>query len=98
MDERKLGKTQVIAAAKAGLSERSARRIDHLELTTEPSPMRHWRTRKGPLADVWGKTLVPMLEDNPELSPLTLFEYLCDNYPDQYDQSIQRTLQRRIKR
>lgn len=38
MDERKLGKTQVVAAAKTGLSEHSARRIDHSELTTGPNP------------------------------------------------------------
>ena len=97
MNERKHGKTQTVAAAKAGISERSARRIDHEELTSGPNPKRHWRTRKDPLAGTWDEELVPMLEANPELSPLTLFEHLCDNYPGTYDQSIQRTLQRRIK-
>ena len=33
MKQRKQGRTQVVAAAKAGLSERSARLIDHGELT-----------------------------------------------------------------
>nr|WP_208022274.1 IS21 family transposase [Aestuariicella hydrocarbonica] len=97
MTERKQGRTQIAAAAKASISERTARRIETGQLTTEPAPKRHWRTRKDPLADVWDCELVPMLEDNPELLPMTLFEYLCDNYPGQYDNSILRTLQRRIK-
>ena len=97
MSERKQGRAQATAAAKAGISERSARRIDSGELTTEPTPKRHWRTRKDPLADVWDSVLVPMLEDNPGLLPGTLFEHLCDNYPGQYDNTIQRTLQRRVK-
>lgn len=97
MSERKQGWTQVAAAVKSGISERSARRIDGGELTTEPTSKRQWRTRKDPLADIWDSVLVPMLEANPALTPLTLFEYLCDNYPDQYDKTIERTLQRRIK-
>ena len=76
MKQRKQGQTQVVAAAKAGLSERSARRIDHGELTPQPRLKRHWRTREDPLADVWQRILVPMLEQNPSLLPMTLFEYL----------------------
>ncbi len=97
MSERKQGRIQASAAAKAGVSERSARRIDSGDLTTEPTPKRHWRTRKDPLADVWDSVLVPMLEKNPGLLPSTLFEHLCDNYPGHYDNTIQCTLQRRVK-
>jgi len=97
MNERKQGRTQASAAAKAGLSERSARRIDKGELTTEPKPARHWRTRKDPLEPVWDSVLVPLLEADPQLLPMTLFEYLCDQYPDAFDSTIQRTLQRRVK-
>jgi hypothetical protein len=82
MKQRKQGRTQVVAAAKAGLSERSARRIDHGELNPQPRLKRHWRTREDPLADAWQRVLVPMLEQNPSLLPMTLFEYLYDNYPD----------------
>lgn len=60
MNERKQGETQVIAAAKANTSEHSARRIDCSELTTEPSQLRHWYTRKDPLEHVWGVVLAPM--------------------------------------
>jgi hypothetical protein len=40
---------------------------------------------------------VPMLEKDAALLPATLFEFLCDNYPDRYDNTVLRTLQRRIK-
>jgi transposase InsO family protein len=97
MSKRKEGHTQMAAAAKAALSERTARRIDTGQLSTESAEKRLWRTRKDPLKDVWSQELVPLLEDNPALLPATLFDYLCDNYPDRYDNKILRTLQRRIK-
>ena len=97
MKERRQGRTQLAAAAKAAISERSARRIDNGELSVSPKPRRRWRTRKDPLATVWDDTLAPMLELNPELEPITLLEYLDDNYPGEFDNSILRTLQRRVK-
>ena len=97
MNKRKQGCTQKVAAAKAGLSERSARRIDKGTVTTSPNPRRHWRTREDPLIDVWQSEIVPLLEANPGLSPITLLEYLDDNYPGRFGNAIHRTLQRRVK-
>ena len=97
MNERRQGQNQQAAAAKAGLSERSARRIEHGELTLDPCPIRHWRTRVDPLAEVWANELEPLLNENPQLLPRTLFELLCERYPDRFDNRIQRTLQRRVK-
>lgn len=97
MKERKQGCTQEVAAAKAGLSERSARRIDQGQLSVFPKPQRHWRTREDPLIDVWQDELVPLLEANPELLPVTLLEYLDDKYPGRFSHCIHRTLQRRVK-
>ena len=39
---------------------------------------------------------MPMLKQQPELLPITLFEHLQDKYPGQYDKA-HRTLQLRIK-
>ena len=97
MDERKQGRAQIGAAAKACLSERSGRSIDKGELTPIPQPKRNYRTRTDPLSGVWAEELVPLLEGDSELLPATLMDYRCDNYPDRFDNSIQRTLQRRIK-
>jgi hypothetical protein len=96
MQHRKQGHTQAVAAAKAGVSERSARRIDKAERS--PRKPRHWRTREDPLAEVWNSELVPLLEREPSLTGLTLLEYLDDNYPGRFQQSHLRTLQRRVQR
>lgn len=97
MNERNLGKTQTQAAAKANLSERTGRRIDKGEITFNRKKDRHWRTRHDPLEKLWVSTVRPMLEANPELTPITLHEYLCDNYTPPYNSNYLRTLQRRIK-
>lgn len=97
MNERKSGKTQVQAAAKANLSERSGRRIDKGAITASPKNSRHWRTREDPLETHWKSIVCPLLEENPALTPITIHEHLCDNYPDQYETSSLRTLQRRVK-
>jgi hypothetical protein len=94
MSIRKQGKSQVEAAARAGISERTARRIDSpSDHATEP---RAYKTRRDPLAEVWKSELEPMLRQQPGLLPITLFEYLQDRYPGEYDKA-HRTLQRRIK-
>jgi len=97
MNERKSGKTQPQAAAKANLSERSGRRIDKGAMTIESKNERHWRTREDPLETYWQSVVCPLLEEDPELTPITLHEHLCEIYPDQYDTSSLRTLQRRVK-
>jgi len=90
------GKIQQQAAAKAGFSERTGRRISKGELIIGNST-HYWRTRQDPLEAVWDSQLVPLLEKTPSLLPLTLFEWLSDNYPGKYSASIKRTLQRRVK-
>jgi len=96
MSLRNNSKTQEVAAAQSGISVRSARRIDKGDLTQEKEQQR-WRTRKDPLVDVWSCDLIPLLEKQPGLTPITLFEWLDDNYPGRYSKSVFRTLQRRVK-
>ncbi len=45
--------SQVAAAAKTAISERSARRIESSRALPSQSPPRDWRTRQDPLAGVW---------------------------------------------
>lgn len=96
MRHRQQGCTQEIAAAKSGISVRSGRRIGK---TGGPraKPARDWRTRDDPLEAVWETELLPLLQAEPSLTGTTLLEYLLDHYPEYYDQSILRTLQRRVK-
>lgn len=95
MQHRQHGATQEVAAAKAGISTRSGRRIEHTP--DKPPAERHWRTREDPLEAVWERELVVLLEREPSLTGLTLLEYLQDHYPEHYDQRVLRTLQRRVK-
>ena len=94
MKARKAGCPQTTAAAKAGISDRSGRRIEQGQSQLRPHD---WRTRPDPLAGVWHGELVPMLERQPQLQATTLFEHLQEHYPEQYPPSVLRTLQRRVR-
>jgi len=96
MSKRQLGQSQETAAACAAISERSGRRIEKGERTPVPGE-RHWRTREDPLEAIWETELVPLLKKEPQLTGLTLWEYLEDVYAGQFPFSVLRTLQRRIK-
>jgi hypothetical protein len=97
MKARETGCSQETAAAKAGFSVRTGRRIEKGKHQPQRQKPRDWRTRQDPLASVWNGELVPLLEREPQLQAMTLFEYLQQKYPQQYGQSILRTLQRRVR-
>jgi transposase InsO family protein len=96
MQHRQQGRSQETAAAKAGISDRTGRRIEKADKSRNKTE-RQWRTREDPLDAVWSTELVLLLEREPSLTGTTLLEYLEDHYPGHYDQRILRTLQRRIK-
>lgn len=98
MSNRNKGHSQVTAAAKAGFSERSGRRVENGECMPDNPKPRHWRTRKDPFAAVWDSEIVPRLEEAPKLQAGTVLEYLQKRYPGTYPSSLLRTLQRSIKR
>ncbi|MCP3128062.1 IS21 family transposase [Shewanella sp. KJ2020] len=87
--------SQVIAAAKAGISERSARRIDK-QNEQQTSNKRQWRTRKDPLEAIWESIVVPLLQDDETLMPVGIFDHLCEFHTDKFSPSSRRTLERRI--
>lgn len=95
MSQRQQGKTQASAAAKAGISERTGRRIER-EGARPDKDARHWRTRNDPFSEVWAE-VAQQLERSPDLQALTLLEWLQDRYPGQYPDKLLRTLQRRVK-
>lgn len=89
--------TQVAAAARAGLSERSARRIEQSESLPSQREARAWRTRADPLSEVWEAEVVPLLQADARLNAVTLLEELQRRHPGDYDERVLRTLQRRIR-
>jgi hypothetical protein len=89
--------TQVAAAARAGLSERSARRIEQSGSLPSQREPRAWRTRSDPLSEVWEAEVVPLLQADARLNAVTLLEELERRHPGDYDERVLRTLQRRIR-
>ena len=90
------GDTRQQASAKAGISESSGQRIDKGVIPGKKEA-RHWRTRKDPFAAVWESEILPLLEKQPGLMPITLFEDLQDRYPGRFPNKRKRTFQRRVK-
>lgn len=90
------GKTQRTAAAMAGISERSGRRIEKGEFRSRVDRKRYWRTHPDFFAGVWRREIVPLLNENPGLKAVVLFKYLQNEYPGQYADSKLRTFQRRV--
>ncbi len=89
--------SQASSSAKAGFSERSARRIESGKHKIDKQP-RKYRTRKDPFDGLFELILVPLLKVNPTLQPITLLDELDKAAPGKFDHSHLRTLQRRVKR
>jgi hypothetical protein len=86
-----------IAAMKAGMDEKTARKYRRLgKLPSELDTAHTWRTRKDPFEDVWHE-IKSMLEINAGLEAKTIFEDLQRRNPGQFSDGQLRTLQRRIK-
>lgn len=98
MNTRKLGQTQVISAAKAGISERSGRTLEkqgHL-----PSQRQNKRGRKAGLhmfSSIWESDVVPLLQKAPPLTAVVIFEQLQDLYPERYEAKSLRAFQRLVR-
>lgn len=89
--------TQELAAAKAGMSVRSARRVE--EDVTLPSQRlrRYWRSRRDPFAGVWETEVVPLLKNAPQLMAITILRKLQEDHLEGFPDGVIRTLQRRIR-
>ena len=73
---------QKLAAAKSGMSERTARRVEHEAGLPSQQPRRYWRSRPEPFADVWESEVVPLLRAAPKLKAIILLDAypLWDSY------------------
>ena len=63
------GKTQETAAAKAGMSVRSARNWQSGPLPSQAKPEHRWRTRPDPFDGVWEDEIEPLLRNDPTDNP-----------------------------
>ena len=89
--------TQELAAAKADMSERTARRVEGTGMLPSQQPRGYWRSRPDPFAAVWESELVPLLQSAPRLMAITLLRQLQEQHPGGFPDAMLRTLQRRIR-
>lgn len=92
-------KTLTVAAAAAGMSERTARKWRRGPLPSETTKPRSWRTRIDPFADVWEREIVPLLTGDAGgvLQATTIIDVLEERAPGRHGHGQLRTLQRRIR-
>ncbi len=90
-------KTKAIAAAKAGMDEKTARKYEQInKLPNEIKKKHDWRTRQDPFETHW-EHIKGLMEANAGLEAKTIFEYLQREEPGEYQDGQVRTLQRRLK-
>ena len=85
------------SALRSDLDPKTARK--YLKAGKMPSQMRGehtWRTHPDPFEQHW-ELCEGVLEDVPELEAKFLFEWLCEQYPGEYQEGQLRTFQRRAR-
>lgn len=99
MNERRKGRTQQQAAAKANLrSRKTVARYERLgKLPSEVKEPRTYRTRANPFGGDWLE-IEQKLELAPGLEARALFEWLCRERPGRYEEGQLRTFQRHVRR
>ena len=95
INQEKLLKT---AAAKAGMSEKTARKYRKSgKLPSQCKVIHDWRTRPDPLDPNDWRWAEEVLENNDGIEAKTLFEVLQREHPGKYQDGQLRTFQRRVK-
>ncbi len=90
--------TQELAAAKAGMDVKTARKYQaDGKLPSENQTERTWRTRPDPFERVW-EEIRKQVDTNPGLEAKTMFEALQREHPGRFADGQLRTLQRHLKR
>ncbi len=98
MSARHKGASQRCAAAQAGVSERTGRRMEEPDWKgVGQRAKRTYRTRPDPFAAVWESEIVPLLQSAPGLQAQTILADLQERHPGSYPWNLLRTLQRRVR-
>jgi len=97
LDERGKGTKQKLAAARAGVCERTARKYEKAsKLPSQMKKPRRHRTRADPFVQDWPWVESQITQD-PALQVKTLFALLCEAFPGRYQEGQLRTLQRHVQ-
>jgi len=85
-----------IAAAKASLSRSTGYRIEADPTLPSQTNLPRGSRRPDPLAGIFDKEVVPILEKTPQIRPIAVFEELLRRHP-LLEPGVRRTLERRMK-
>src|ERR1035437_9917450 len=97
MDHLHCGKALSLAAIKAGMDEKTARKYRDSGLLPSQCRAEHsWRTRPDPFETVWPE-IKGLLKEAPGLEGKTIFEELQRCHAGRFGDGQLRTLQRRVK-
>jgi len=97
MNRKAQGKTLKLAAAMAGMSEKTARKyVRKGQLPSQCAVAHTWKTYPDAFAEDW-RWVAEQLDLNPGLEAKSLFEALQRLYPGKYADGQLRTFQRRVK-
>jgi hypothetical protein len=90
---------QHVAAAKAGVSERTGRRIEgDPRLPSQKAAERPRRRQVAdPLGGLWQSDILPLLTSRPGVRPVTVLEEMQRRHPDRDWDRLRRTLERRVR-
>ena len=92
----KQGIVQTTAAAKAGMSERTARKYAHSGAVPSEAKKPHaWRTRVDPFVEVWPE-IEALLRQDAGLQAKTVWAELNQRHAGRFSAGQLRTLQRRF--
>ncbi|MCK5851031.1 MAG: IS21 family transposase [Kiritimatiellae bacterium] len=79
------------------MCEKTARKYRNLwEIPSNMKKEHDWRTRQDPFESVWEESL-ELLKINPGLEAKTIFKWLQDKYPEEFQDGQLRTFQRKVK-
>ena len=85
-----------LAGAKAGFSTATAYRIESDPKRPSEKRKRRGRRRSDPLAGIFEEEIVPLLEANPGLRAVALYEEMMRRHPELHP-GVRRTLERRVR-
>lgn len=89
--------SQIVAAAKAGMSPKTARKyLKNPKQIILPKAIRSWRTRQDHFAEDW-PAIEELLSNAPGLQAKTILNWLIEQYPQKYNKKHLRSLQRKFK-
>ena len=95
MHARQRGCTQIKAANAADISERTGRGLDQGGRAVRGP--RAYRTRVDAFVAVWSSEIEPLLRQDAQLQPRTLFAALQRGHPGEFKDGQVRTLERRVR-